>query len=161
MFEERSPSQGTPRISGNNLGGRFETEVLSFLIFCYCSFGLYKTASFEVLEWKFLPNCTHCLLFACFDFIFNSLSPPLSLLTTICYKHFKMPSIITQVDPEIDPEHGPGNESEGALGYDFIDEQTRKQLELMDELQLLGVSKYVDLPQVSFCLLFTKFLLTI
>lgn len=35
------------------------------------------------------------------------------------------------------------------LGYDFEDDQTRQQLELLDDLQKLGVSKYLDLPQVS------------
>jgi hypothetical protein len=35
------------------------------------------------------------------------------------------------------------------LGYDFEDKQTRRELELIDDLQKLGVSKYLDLPQVS------------
>jgi hypothetical protein len=35
-----------------------------------------------------------------------------------------------------------------SFGYDFEDSQTRAQLELIDDLQKLGVSKYVDLPQV-------------
>jgi len=35
------------------------------------------------------------------------------------------------------------------LGYGFEDEQTRQQLELLDDLQKLGVSEYVDLPQAS------------
>ncbi|KAN0092307.1 P-loop containing nucleoside triphosphate hydrolase protein [Hyaloscypha variabilis] len=34
------------------------------------------------------------------------------------------------------------------LGYGFEDEQTRQQLELLDDLQKLGVSEYVDLPQL-------------
>jgi hypothetical protein len=34
------------------------------------------------------------------------------------------------------------------FGYDFEDEQTRAELKLMDDLQELGVSKYLDLPQV-------------
>ena len=36
------------------------------------------------------------------------------------------------------------------LGYDFEDSQTRAQLELIDDLQKLGVSKYLGLPQVNF-----------
>jgi hypothetical protein len=39
--------------------------------------------------------------------------------------------------------------SDESLGYDFEDRQTRLQLELMDDLQKLGVSKYLDLPQVK------------
>lgn len=35
------------------------------------------------------------------------------------------------------------------IGYDFENDQTRLQLELMDDLQKLGVSEYLDLPQVS------------
>ncbi len=38
--------------------------------------------------------------------------------------------------------------SPDSYGYDFEDEQTRKQLELLDDLQKLGVSKYLDLPHV-------------
>ena len=38
----------------------------------------------------------------------------------------------------------------GSFGYDFEDKQTRLQLELMDQLQRLGISKYIDLPQVTF-----------
>jgi len=38
--------------------------------------------------------------------------------------------------------------SSGSIGYDFEDNQTRAQLELIDDLQKLGVSKYVELPQV-------------
>jgi hypothetical protein len=37
-----------------------------------------------------------------------------------------------------------------SLGYDFEDSQTRAQLELLDDLQKLGVSNYLGLPQVSF-----------
>lgn len=37
-----------------------------------------------------------------------------------------------------------------SLGYDFGDKETRLQLELMDDLQKLGVSKYLDLPQVRY-----------
>ncbi|TEY53286.1 hypothetical protein BOTCAL_0250g00140 [Botryotinia calthae] len=37
------------------------------------------------------------------------------------------------------------------IGHDFGDEQTQAELELMDELHKLGVSKYVNLPQA--CLL--------
>jgi hypothetical protein len=37
-----------------------------------------------------------------------------------------------------------------SFGYDFEDSQTRAQLELIDDLCKLGVSKYIDLPQVSF-----------
>jgi hypothetical protein len=36
-----------------------------------------------------------------------------------------------------------------SFGYDFEDKQTRQELELIDDLQKLGVSKYLDLPQVS------------
>lgn len=39
--------------------------------------------------------------------------------------------------------------SGGAFGYDFEDQQTRLQLELIDDLQKLDVSKSLDLPQVS------------
>jgi hypothetical protein len=35
------------------------------------------------------------------------------------------------------------------LGYGFEDDQTRLELELVDDLQKLGVSEYVDLPQAS------------
>ena len=35
-----------------------------------------------------------------------------------------------------------------SLGYDFEDSQTQAQLELIDDLHKLGVSKYLDLPQV-------------
>lgn len=35
------------------------------------------------------------------------------------------------------------------IRYDFGDEQTQAELELMDELHKLGVSKYVNLPQVG------------
>ncbi|KAF7930302.1 uncharacterized protein EAE98_004703 [Botrytis deweyae] len=34
------------------------------------------------------------------------------------------------------------------IGHDFGDEQTQAELELMDELHKLGVSKYVNLPQL-------------
>lgn len=34
------------------------------------------------------------------------------------------------------------------LCYDFEDQQTKAQLELIDDLQKLGVSKYLNLPQV-------------
>jgi hypothetical protein len=44
-----------------------------------------------------------------------------------------------------------------SFGYDFEDKQTRQELELIDDLQKLGVSKYLDLPQVSnICLSFKK-----
>jgi hypothetical protein len=44
-----------------------------------------------------------------------------------------------------------------SFGYDFEDKQTRQELELIDDLQKLGVSKYLDLPQVSnTCLSFKK-----
>ena len=44
-----------------------------------------------------------------------------------------------------------------SFGYDFEDKQTRQELELIDDLQKLGVSKYLDLPQVSnICLLFKE-----
>lgn len=35
------------------------------------------------------------------------------------------------------------------LGYEFVDKETKMQLELMDDLQKLGISKYLDLPQVG------------
>jgi len=38
--------------------------------------------------------------------------------------------------------------SDTPLGYDFEDSQTRAQLELIDDLQKLGVSNYLGLPQV-------------
>jgi hypothetical protein len=38
-----------------------------------------------------------------------------------------------------------------SFGYDFEDNQTRKELELIDDLQKLDVSKQLDLPQVSSC----------
>lgn len=41
------------------------------------------------------------------------------------------------------PEH-----SEPSIGYDFEDQQTRAQLELIDDLKRLGVESYLDLPQV-------------
>jgi hypothetical protein len=44
-----------------------------------------------------------------------------------------------------------------SFGYDFEDEQTKQELKLIDDLQNLGVSKYLDLPQVSnICLSFEK-----
>jgi hypothetical protein len=44
-----------------------------------------------------------------------------------------------------------------SFGYDFEDEQTKQELKLIDDLQNLGVSKYLDLPQVSnICLFFEK-----
>lgn len=44
-----------------------------------------------------------------------------------------------------------------SFGYDFEDKQTRQELELIDDLQKLGVSKYLDLPQASkICLCFEK-----
>lgn len=39
--------------------------------------------------------------------------------------------------------------SPSSFGYDFEDSQTRAQLELIDDLHKLGVSNYIDLPQVS------------
>lgn len=33
-----------------------------------------------------------------------------------------------------------------ALGYDFEDKETRSQMELIDDLQKLGLSEYLDLP---------------
>jgi RAB protein geranylgeranyltransferase component A len=44
-----------------------------------------------------------------------------------------------------------------SFGYDFEDKQTRQELELIDDLQKLGVSKYLALPQVSNnCLFFSE-----
>lgn len=37
-----------------------------------------------------------------------------------------------------------------SFGYDFEDSQTRAELELIDDLHKLGVSNYLDLPQVSY-----------
>jgi hypothetical protein len=54
----------------------------------------------------------------------------------------------SQIDEEetfSDAEEHPG----ATVGYDFEDEQTRQQLELMDDLHKIGVSKYLDLPQVG------------
>jgi len=38
--------------------------------------------------------------------------------------------------------------SDTPLGYDFEDSQTRAELELIDDLQRLGVSNYLGFPQV-------------
>lgn len=43
--------------------------------------------------------------------------------------------------------------SESEFGYDFEDIQTRLELNLIDDLQKLDVSKYISLPQVSNLLL--------
>lgn len=48
------------------------------------------------------------------------------------------------------PPSSAGDCEDGSFGYDFEDKQTRAQLELIDDLQKLGVSKYLDLPQVCF-----------
>lgn len=40
-----------------------------------------------------------------------------------------------------------------AFGYDLEDQQTRMQLDLIDDLQKIDVSKSLDLPQVSSLLL--------
>ena len=42
------------------------------------------------------------------------------------------------------------------LGYDFEDSQTRAQMELIDDLQKLGVSNHIGLPQVSSLMIFSK-----
>lgn len=39
-----------------------------------------------------------------------------------------------------------------SLGYDFEDNETRAQLELIDDLRKLGVSEHIGLPQVSISL---------
>jgi hypothetical protein len=39
--------------------------------------------------------------------------------------------------------------TDASLGYDFEDSETRAQLELIDDLQKLGVSDHIGLPQVS------------
>ncbi|KAE8449455.1 hypothetical protein EG329_008063 [Mollisiaceae sp. DMI_Dod_QoI] len=46
------------------------------------------------------------------------------------------------------PPSSAGDCEDGSFGYDFEDKQTRAQLELIDDLQKLGVSKYLDLPQL-------------
>lgn len=46
------------------------------------------------------------------------------------------------------PASDAGDCQDGSFGYDFEDKQTRAQLELIDDLQKLGVSKYLDLPQL-------------
>ncbi len=48
------------------------------------------------------------------------------------------------------PPSSAGDCQDDSFGYDFEDSQTRAQLELVDDLQKLGVSKYLDLPQVCF-----------
>lgn len=52
---------------------------------------------------------------------------------------------VTSVTP---PTSDAGDCQDGSFGYDFEDKQTRAQLELIDDLQKLGVSKYLDLPQL-------------
>jgi len=47
-------------------------------------------------------------------------------------------------------EVSPGN----PLGYDFEDSQTRAQMELIDDLQKLGVSNHIGLPQVNYSIVF-------
>ncbi len=39
--------------------------------------------------------------------------------------------------------------TDASLGYDFEDSETRAQLELIDDLQKLGVSDHIALPQAS------------
>jgi hypothetical protein len=39
------------------------------------------------------------------------------------------------------------DEPDSALGFE--DEQTLAQLQLMDDLQKFGLSKYIDLPQIK------------
>lgn len=55
--------------------------------------------------------------------------------------------------PDFDPDATLTSEDTLEFGHSldvaFEDQQTRSQLELMDELQRLGVSRYLDLPQVS------------
>ncbi|CZR56073.1 uncharacterized protein PAC_05961 [Phialocephala subalpina] len=46
------------------------------------------------------------------------------------------------------PASDAGDCQDGSFGYDFEDKQTRAQLQLIDDLQKLGVSKYLDLPQL-------------
>jgi hypothetical protein len=61
--------------------------------------------------------------------------------TFLIYKdlHTKMGSV----------EESPSG-SFASFGYDFEDSQTRAELELIDDLHKLGVSKYVELPQVRY-----------
>jgi hypothetical protein len=47
-------------------------------------------------------------------------------------------------------EVSPGN----PLGYDFEDSQTRAQMELIDDLQKLGVSNHISLPHVNYSMIF-------
>ncbi|KAH8802678.1 P-loop containing nucleoside triphosphate hydrolase protein [Xylogone sp. PMI_703] len=42
----------------------------------------------------------------------------------------------------------PAQDLQSQVGYDFGDEQTREELELIDDLQKLGLSQYIDLPQL-------------
>jgi hypothetical protein len=62
-------------------------------------------------------------------------------------RNYKMGSIQVSPDTSFDSNEFSAGTS---LGYDFEDSQTRAQLELIDDLQKLGVSNYLGLPQVSF-----------
>lgn len=44
----------------------------------------------------------------------------------------------------------PDEHPELSIGYDFEDQQTRAQLDLIDDLKKLGVESYLDLPQVRY-----------
>lgn len=49
---------------------------------------------------------------------------------------------------ESEPSPMTADHNEPSIGSDFEDEQTRAQLELIDDLERLGVKSYLDLPQV-------------
>lgn len=55
---------------------------------------------------------------------------------------------ISSVTGSRDGESRSEGSLDSPLGYSFEDRQTRKQLELIDDLQKLRVSQYIDLPQV-------------
>lgn len=60
----------------------------------------------------------------------------------------KIPNGALHIDNEVPSNSTPDHHQDPAIGYDFEDQQTRAQLDLIDDLKKLGVESYLDLPQV-------------
>jgi hypothetical protein len=61
----------------------------------------------------------------------------------------KMPNG-THIDKESSSDSKPDEHPDLSVGYDLEDQQTRAQLDLIDDLKKLGVESYLDLPHVKY-----------
>lgn len=100
------------------------------------------TTCFHFLKDEDSVSLHSCFLF--FQFFFLFLIPH---LTSLLQKELILlgPQYLTSTTARMSLEDTP----DIGLGYGFEDDQTRLQLELIDDLQKLGVSEYIYLPQAS------------